>query len=46
MDLSSILQNLTEDDIKKLQETAASFFGSADGAVSSGGKRPGRIWPA
>lgn len=32
MDLSSILQNLTEDDIKKLQETAASFFGSADGA--------------
>jgi hypothetical protein len=32
MDLSSILENLTEDDMKKLRETAASFFGAADGA--------------
>jgi len=28
MDISSILNNLSEEDIKKLQETAASFFGT------------------
>ena len=27
MDISSILNDLSEDDIKKLQETAAAFFG-------------------
>ena len=29
MDLSSIIENLSEADIKKLQETAAVFFGGA-----------------
>lgn len=30
MDISSILNNLSEDDMKKLQQTAAAFFGSED----------------
>ena len=32
MDLSSILENLTEDDMKKLRDTAASFFGASENA--------------
>ena len=28
MELSSLLENLTEEDMKKLRETAAAFFGS------------------
>ncbi|MCH5198946.1 MAG: hypothetical protein J1E34_08580 [Oscillospiraceae bacterium] len=30
MDISSILNNLSEDDMEKLRQTAASFFGSED----------------
>ena len=32
MDLSSLLENLTEEDMKKLRDTAASFFGASENA--------------
>lgn len=36
MDIGSLLDSLGEDDMKKLKETAAKFFGEKDGSPAAG----------
>ncbi len=39
MDIGSLLSNLSEEDMRRLRETAASFFGGGSGEREAGGKK-------